>query len=310
MKRLASIASAFILIAVFAPRTGAVVPDPLTCVGYAQPRVFLDAQGWWTAEGAQTGTNFGHIHVSTCFPLNQTVSGVVPFDIQIVMHKNPGTVVTIVPQLCYSTGQTCLRYPDIGLDLRCDPVTEVTCTSWVHYDWDTSLYQYDGRTTFRFRTEVLEPDGTLLRTANEWLARVANGHPIRDFKPGTLIGGKGWYSFGHYSAGWIDGGYPQPVTTGPWKVRFHCTSTKTAETTTPPLGECLVTVDPDFHNGNEGTVLYRSTSGSQAIAAVQIDLSTLAPGAHALVIRSTSVINPPSGPSTKAGILKVPFTVG
>ena len=127
-------------VVLLAPSTSASTPDPLTCAGYSEPRLFLDAQGWWTAEPGQTGSDFGHIHVSTCFPLNQTVSGVVPFDIQLVMHRDPGTIFRIVPQLCHNTGETYFRYADIPLDLRCDPVTQVTCSFWVHYDWDTAAY--------------------------------------------------------------------------------------------------------------------------------------------------------------------------
>ncbi len=59
-------------------------------------------RGGWP-KGAQAGTSYGHVHMGTCFPLNQTVSGVVPFDIELVLHENPGALFHIQPFLCRSS---------------------------------------------------------------------------------------------------------------------------------------------------------------------------------------------------------------
>ena len=289
-------------------QAGGIGPDASTCAGYLEPRVFLESQGWWITQPGQTGTNFGHLHVGTCFPLNQQVWGIVPFDVRIVMHMNPGTVFHIQPLLCTGTGATgCVKYDEVPLNLTCDPMIQMTCTYWVHYDWNTLLYPYDGRTSFRFRTEAREPDGNVLRASDEWQAVISNpGKPISNFSPAGLVGGKGWYSIAEYSSAWIDKGYPQPTSSGLWKLTFHCAST--VSTLAPALKECLVTVDPNFHEGIDGTVLYRGTS-KQPVT-LSIDLSKFAPGAHSLVIRAETVVNAPAGTSTKAGLLKVPFTVG
>ena len=278
--------------------------DPQGCTGYSTPRTFLDSQAWWVTEGAQAGTSYGHVHMGTCFPLNQTVSGVVPFDIELVLHENPGALFHIQPFLCRSTNNTeCTTMPDLVFSpaFTCDPATQITCTSWYHYDWDTSMYPYDGLTSFRFRTEVMEPDGNVLRASNDWLAVIDNGNPMNEFAPAGLIAAKGWYTIGDYSVARIIDGYPPSDTTGSWTVSARCGATV-------GISECLATVDPDFHAGTEGVVQYRATTGGEFT--VTIILSAFAPGTHYLVIRTAAVICPkPDGCSTKAGVLKVPFTV-
>ncbi|MGH3665156.1 MAG: hypothetical protein ACRDU8_03515 [Egibacteraceae bacterium] len=69
---------------------GRVAPrDPLTCDGYRERRFFFESQAWWqpTVSGNQ---DLGHIHVGTCFPHAQTVSGVVNFDLAHHDARQPG----------------------------------------------------------------------------------------------------------------------------------------------------------------------------------------------------------------------------
>jgi IPT/TIG domain-containing protein len=280
------------------------VVDPVNCTGYSTPRTFLDSQAWWVTEESQTGTNFGHVHLSTCFPLNQTVSGVVPFDIELVLHKNTGALFHIQPFLCRTTDNTsCTTMPDqvFSPAYTCDPITQVTCTFWYHYDWDTTVHPSDGPTSFRFRTEVIEPDGNVLRASNDWLAVIDNGKPLDEFTPAGLSAAKGWYTQGGYSNVMISAGYPPPGTTGDWTLSGRCGATI-------GISECLATVDPDFHAGSEGVVQYRAATGGEFT--ITIDRSAFAPGTHYLAFRTKAIIC--SGPdvcSTKAGILKIPFAV-
>src|SRR4051794_21487387 len=54
-------------------------PNPVTCEGYPEKRVYLEAQSWWEAQPGPPGHpgtgQQGHIHVGTCFPLYQKLSG-------------------------------------------------------------------------------------------------------------------------------------------------------------------------------------------------------------------------------------------
>ena len=267
--------------------------NPVTCEGYPEPRVFLEAQGWWVADPGQTGTDFGHIHMGTCFPLYQTVSGVVAFDVRTLMHDNPGELFHILPRVCQNPQGGCYNAPDVRF---VPPYTcETDCETWAHIEIDTSQYAYDGLASIRFRAEVREPDGNVLRASNDWLVNVSNGKPVKNFSAGRVLFGKGWYTTQKYAFARLLT-FPLP-TVGVATLQVRCGASSN-------FRECLVTVDPDFHAGNDGTVLLRATSAGRY--KVTLDLSGFAPGVHALVVR-TKAVSPAS--STLAGVLKVPFRV-
>ena len=67
------------------------------CTGYAQPRIFLETQAWWVSNG--TGWNYGMVSEGTCFPVGATLTGVVPFDVRVVMYDAPGLLQTVETQL-------------------------------------------------------------------------------------------------------------------------------------------------------------------------------------------------------------------
>jgi hypothetical protein len=269
-------------------------PNPVTCEGYPEARVFLEAQGWWVADPGQTGSDFGHLHMGTCFPLYQAVSGVVAFDVRTMMHDNPGELFHILPRVCLNSSGTCYNAPDVKF---VPPHTcETDCEFWTRIDVDTARYPYDGLASIRFRAEALEPDGNKLRASNDWLVYVSNGNPVNDFRQGRTLIGKGWYTGQKYALPRLLT-YPLP-TTGVITLKVRCGASKNFK-------ECLVSVDPDFHAGNDGNVLLRATSaGSYQIT---LDTSAFSPGTHALVLR-TKALSPLS--STLAGVLKVPFVVG
>ncbi len=49
----------------------------------------MEVHTWWEGDPIPAG-QIAHLHAGTCFPLGQTVSGNVAFDVRIVMHDNPG----------------------------------------------------------------------------------------------------------------------------------------------------------------------------------------------------------------------------
>jgi hypothetical protein len=61
--------------------------DP-DCSVYSQPCIFLEAQSWWLHTPGATRTDFGHVHVGTCFPYLQNVSDSVRHPLKL--HNNPG----------------------------------------------------------------------------------------------------------------------------------------------------------------------------------------------------------------------------
>jgi len=48
-------------------------------------RIPIELQSWWTPA-------FGHIHAAMRLPLGQEVSGILQFDVRVVLHNNPSTI--------------------------------------------------------------------------------------------------------------------------------------------------------------------------------------------------------------------------
>ena len=278
------------------PREAPAAADPLTCAGYPERRVFLDSQAWWVTTPGKSGPNNGHVHTSTCFPLFQTVSGVVPMDIRITMHDNPGKLTTLTIQIFGDYGAVVAAQKKFSPALTC----ATTCQFWVHLDADTTKVPADGRQEWRIRPSITEPDGKKMVGSTSYQTYLKNGKPKNDYRATDMIQGKGWYTGADYAKARLDSGVPFGPVAAPWTIKYSC------ESSGPPVSECLLTVDPDFHTGNMGTVLFQTNNSSQGQRTMTIDPHRFAPGTHRLVIRSSA--NAPAG-STNSGVLAVQFTV-
>ncbi len=287
-----------LLLTIFLPFVNAAqvqaAPDPLTCIGYAEPRVFLDDQSWWLRTPGLAGKNFGHVHAATCFPLFQTMRGVVPFDVRLTMHENPGRIEKLTIHVEGGNG---------GIYILADrffnpPLTcATTCDFWVHLDANTNAVPIDGVERFTFRALVVEPDGNEMHTGSSWRATLANGKPRIDSTPVTRTTGKGWYTKTLYANSTVDNFTYGAVWSGVRAVKVVCNASKTTT-------GCLVTVDPNFHMGIEGTVLLRTTG--QFNGTVNLDTRRFPNGPHKLVVKTD--VKDPRG-STLSGVLGLPFTI-
>lgn len=295
-------AAALILaLALLAPARLAAAPDPNTCVGYPESRVFLESQGWWVKMGADQGNDFGHVHAGACFPLGQTVSGVVGFDLKLQLHSNPGALFHVLPFICNNANTTlCYRAPDVVFS---PPLTcPSQCVFYQHVDVDTTRWPYDGANAIRFRTEVREPDGNVLRASNNWLVDIRNGNPVKEFDPGPgYIDAKGWFH-GFYSIIKILGGYT-PNPSAPFTLSFRCTSTG------EPVDDCLVTVDPDFHAVPPSSGQVVLDNGVSTRQTVTVTPSLYPVGPHVLVLRSCihDTRSVPGQDAHRCGVLRLPF---
>src|SRR5438093_7713516 len=70
---------------------GSAAPNSLTCEGYPQARVFVDAQSWWRTTPGMSGTDFGHVHVGGCIPERETLSENTQLDVRVMLHDNPAS---------------------------------------------------------------------------------------------------------------------------------------------------------------------------------------------------------------------------
>ena len=275
-----------------APPAG--TPDPVNCTGYPEPRIFLEVQSWW--EGTNTN-GMAHLHAGTCFPLGQTVSGDVRFDTRITMHNNPGLLYNLSTDL-YVDGQGSGTNVKVPLDLHCQ---EMTCVYWVTTTVDTRGAN-DGWHEFRFKPRVMFADGRGQLTSSGWVVWTENGNPDGSSREaaGKVIG-RGWYD-GH--------GYQNPdirdmsvllrgPVSGVWTfpVRLDAGADAFVPTYTAAY------IDPSFHDGHAGLVVYEANGPYQGNLA--IDTTSLANGPHRLVMRVESTQNG----ETNGGVMVYPFVV-
>ena len=276
------------------------VPNPVSCAGYPEKRVFLEGQGWWMQTPGKTGTEFGHVHSGTCFPWGQRISGVVHFDVRITMFMNPGLLTNLRIQIFHSGAPDPVK--NVQLNKRC---ADMVCAFWVPVDIDTRL-AYDGCQEFRFQSWVTEPDGNKLVATTGFRTYLANGRPVSSYCASDGRGvnnteGRGWYTNFGYEIGRIDDVLPMDPVHGLWqpKVKLSAGSGGIAPTWH------MVCIDPAFHAGSKGLVLFEGPA-SWGPSRLWIDTTKLANGPHRLVLRTDAAT---SNGSTLSGLLVVPFRV-
>ncbi|MCA1572323.1 MAG: hypothetical protein LC798_18840 [Chloroflexi bacterium] len=285
------------------PTATATGPNPLTCTGYPEPRVFLEAQGWWIGDGVESliGANASHgshVHVGTCFPWGQRVSGNVSFDVRILLHDNPGKLIRIRPQLWYDGGFSVQNEVYFN---KTYPMPDSTI--WQKITVDTNASPFDGLQEMRFFTQVTHTDGADQEASTGWALDIRNGKTLNHYKPDAQAPnfheGRGWYEDTEYSNGRFEELPLIAPVSGIWAPDLKMT----AGAGGTPVTFHAAYIDPNFHAGSHGIVVKQGQGKWDGDVA--IDTRTLSNGLHKLVLRADSTIS--SG--TNSGIFVIQFTV-
>jgi len=145
----------------------------------------LEAQGWWQPDA-------GHVHLTACVPLFQSVSGSFTIPVRVVLHDNPGTV----NFMRLSSSELGTIYQDNTVSFSC-PVG--TCSFYYEYLADAGDFQagWDG-----IRMSLNIPsEGNIDRwfASTDYPIWVGSGPPPHPCSiPGSqldLFQGKGWYEY-------------------------------------------------------------------------------------------------------------------
>ena len=291
---------------VMAGTVSASAADP-ECSVYSQPRIFLEAQSWWLQTSGATGTDFGHVHVGTCFPYLQDVSDSVPFDIHVKLHNNPGRLHQVDVQAFNDAyGVKLLISTDPGFTC---PTGD--CTLTFHLDAPTTSLAVDGLTEFRVRATVRTPDGHDFLATDGWLAYVRNGTTSGDthyLAPNITRRAAGTACRAPTASATRTPVCGRRVPTAPlsgtWSPEVE---TLPGAGPSSPLTHTLVTIDPAFHDMPPDRGKVQLDQPGAFRGPIAIDTTQLANGPHKLVVVS-SAGHPDSG-STQSGVLAIPFTV-
>lgn len=245
----------------------------------------------------KTGTEFGHLHVGTCVPYKQIVSGVLTFDVRLILHDNPGTFDYLNPVLKTDSQEISLPHVTSGVQgWTCTG----TCERHVTLSVDTRLSNYDGIQEIRIRTYVREPDGNVMHASLNMLVNIQNGDPENPIDRKAYERFKGWYTdSGYCEASLLNDPPIGPVAS--WTAILQALNHGSSEDLA--VSRYRVALDADVHAGIPGTTL---AEGTGEMAPRSFTLSGLSSGTHKLSIRAEC--DDPRG-STNSGVGIITFTV-
>lgn len=258
--------------------------NPLACMGYPETRVWLESQDWWDPIPVLGG--LGHIHMGMCFPLGQTVSGVVNFDIRVVLHHNAGTLIRIKMQDDNSKEHLVMR-PNAAVG---------DGAYWYKVAIDTRNMP-DGLRLFRFYADLEHPNGNTQTARPIIPLRVENGGADKNWSDRSQeVRATAWYQEASPKLDWgYIGAVVQDFDPGPHSAAFSVGGkcfvngeNGGASASSPPVARWSAHVDPDFHAGNNGLVL--GQGAGELSGNISVPAGSLSPGWHRLVLRCTQVL--------------------
>ena len=206
-----------------APPSKAVLnPDPKTCEGYPEKRVYLEAQSWWEAQAgpaSHPGTGKqGHIHVGTCFPLYQKLTAsTLHLDVFVQLHNLPSQINNFQVDVETGGDGSNIFHSIVPGFRRTCPTAD--CNEWVSIDLPLKSCPSSGWAAFELIPHADTPDGKAQAVVGRWWAYIDNGKP-RTREPEGCSGrrGIGWFSpagpAGKYSGVSIANDLPWDPTTG------------------------------------------------------------------------------------------------
>jgi hypothetical protein len=294
--------------------TPRLAPNRLTCSGYPEPRIFVEAQTWWLAtEGSTSGTSFGHVHEGACLPPEGvTVSGVVHIDIRVILHNATDQTGPVhfhsVAAVIKTDDQEITVAEDSSAEGSICAVPEMTCTFWLAVDVNTAVSHFDGRQEIRLRGDAGTSDGNQMKVSLNAHPNFSNAKALNPVDRMPYERGKGWYS----TAGYCEASLLTPLPSGPvsgiWQPTIQMVDHgQSGPPVDLPATHHTATLDPDFHAMPmvPGTILNEGP-GPLPPTTLTIDTAGLAPGVHKLHLRADCE---GPGDSTNSGVLVVFFAV-
>lgn len=315
------------------PCAGAPPDAPQTM--YPEKRIYLETQAWWTPmpghspdEPFQDRT--GHIHVSACVPLYQTVSGgTLHLDLKWQEHMMQGVngQGAPVPTNFIVNIEGVFKGPNLrNLGLWPGvPCTTMQCEGWVSADFDYSKAPSGWGNLNPFIQDFFTdcpggaPNCRQLRTLNHWPVNfVTSNPPITNdsvLAPDAYTGGESWFTpdgdgGSHYARTFVARSEISKL----WNIDTGELVPKSGVVHITISGEKdgnRATIDPKLHAMPPllGTVLVDEPAGTAGKLYksydLAIDTTKLTDGAHRLMFQN--VFKRAAG--EQSGVIVLPFLV-
>jgi hypothetical protein len=240
-----------------------------------------------------------HLHTGGCIPRREvTLSGIVPFDVVVKMHNDPGRVTYVA--IVVKTASMESTYQSVNPGWTC-PTHD--CTFVQHFELPMSAFDKSGLEEIRFRATSRQPSGNELRTSVNFQTHVDNGKPLDNVTRLPFLRLKGWYT----GVGYCEAGYRSdlvPLPSGPvsglWTPNIRQVDHGSSDA--DPTAHSI-RIDPDIHGGHPGTFLTQGPGGRDG--PFSINTTQLPNGEHKLFLETEC--QTARGVTTGAGV--VPFVV-
>jgi hypothetical protein len=320
--------------AAMAATAGALSAQPAD-PGCGTGEIAVDAQDWWLPTDGQKGNNFGHVHVSTCFPHLKKLgpSDRVTLTIKTTMHHNPGTFRKLMVQMV-DTGKLGAAKKQCGGDsfgVSCTSFSPRTCPNLGTCSWTDKLsfgsqdVPHSGWKQIRIRAFVSQ-DGNSDGKAGDEDMRTSTGLQVfvNDPKKSRKDSGvfsddpdffeaRGWFSNANYANARLWHPPTTPVS-GIWKPQVQMKHGADGATVT----SWYAALDTDFHGGKPGLELCpgapamrgESTNcgpGEFKKGTLTIDTTKLSNGWHRLFLKTNQKIGKKD--TTNSGVAAFLFQV-
>jgi hypothetical protein len=302
-------------------------PDPVNCTGYPEPRLFLENQSWWEpqpsdpADPDHPGTGKqGHIHVGTCFPLHQRLSGdTLHLDINLKLHNMTGYALQLRIDAYGDYHYEVPRASWTGAANRPWHCETADCEKWVSADFPLSRLSYRGDHEWNvflivWKSDLSEKQYNVSRW-HAWVDKPLPDPPAESILAATRVnalvgtGGDSWHvteSGGKYARVGI------PRRDLPWKVKtgeLKAVSGIWRPTINFEKQRNFVYIDPHLHAvpPHKGMVVVEGldVTTSQHTRRLAIDTRKLENGLHRLVFGTGNV----TAGGTHTGVGVIPFRV-
>jgi hypothetical protein len=164
---------------------------------------------------------------------------VVTFNVRVVRHDNLGPLVRVKGQDDKSN-----NFYLVKPNIPCSG----DCTDWFTATVDTTKMP-DGLRLFRWYADVEHANGNTQTARSGWPLDVENGKSDSNGATAGQYKYQNWYREANPAKDW---GYTGPIITrtGPLTFSVKCTTNGG-----PAIDRSIIHVDPDFHAGEDGTIL-------------------------------------------------------
>lgn len=269
------------------------VPDSAPRKAFPERRVYVQSQAWWEPKGGHPE----HIHVEAAVPIGQTVSGTLSFDVRVQLHDQPpGSEVNLLRVI----DERGVRLVEQKVSIK--PDAHGHADVWIKDVRIDTRKQRNGRREYRFTANMsTRADGKRQYQSTGWCWYVSNalGGAGSHYRSDKFHEARGWYTAANYANARLESLFPFEPVTGQWAVKVALVAGSGGK----PVTAHMVTIDPDFHGGNAGTVIKQGSGPYRG--GVTIDTTKLAKGPHKLVLITHQDIST----GRNSGVLVVPFVV-